>query len=76
MPHRNDRHSADDRWRRSGPYEFAHPDGWTITNRIIRRRSVWTLQNGYRSEGGFPSPAEAMQRHAQITAHARDHGEK
>ena len=47
-------------WRRVGPYEFVHPSGWTITNRIIRRKPVWTLQNGYRSEGGFLSPSDAM----------------
>ncbi|EIF32280.1 hypothetical protein BCh11DRAFT_07869 [Burkholderia sp. Ch1-1] len=63
-----DRHTTDDRWHRTGPYEFSHPDGWTITNRIIRRRPVWTLQLGYRSEGAFPSPAEAMKRHAQLGA--------
>lgn len=40
-------------WCRVGPYEFVHPSGWTITNRTMRRRLVWTLQNGYRSEGGF-----------------------
>lgn len=53
-------------WRRVGPYEFVHPSGWTITNRIIRRKPVWTLQNGYRSEGGFLSPCDAMKRHDQL----------
>lgn len=53
-------------WRRVGPYEFVHPSGWTITNRIIRRRPVWTLQNGFRPEGGFLSPCDAMKRHEQL----------
>lgn len=57
---------TNNRWCRVGPYEFTHPDGWTITNRIVRRKPVWTLQLGYRSEGSFPSPADAMERHAQL----------
>lgn len=26
-------------WHRVGPYEFVHPSGWTIANRIIRRKT-------------------------------------
>lgn len=66
MTGRLERDTGDGAWRRAGPYEFVHPSGWTITNRIIRRRPVWTLQHGYRSEGGFPSPSDAMKRHEQL----------
>ncbi|WP_155626596.1 hypothetical protein [Burkholderia vietnamiensis] len=67
MTNNADRHVTDDHWHRIGPYQFAHTSGWTITNRIIRRRPVWTLQLGKRSEGAFLSPADAMKRHAEIT---------
>lgn len=54
-------------WCRVEPYELVHPSGWTIANRIIRRKPVWTLQYGYRSEGRFPSPDAAMNRHRELT---------
>lgn len=62
----SERGAGHDAWRRAGPYEFVHPSGWTITNRIVRRRPVWTLQRGYRSEGGFLLPSDAMERHDQL----------
>jgi hypothetical protein len=66
MADHTERGFGDIEWNRVGPYEFVHPSGWTITNRIIRRRPVWTLRYGYRSEGSFPSPAAAMARHGAL----------
>lgn len=66
-----DLNAGDGAWRRISPYEFVHSSGWTITNRIIQRRSVWMLQHGDRSEGGFPSPSDAMTRHGQLVGSSR-----
>lgn len=67
-----ERDVGDGAWRRAGPYVFVHPSGWTITNRIIRRRPVWTLQQGHRSEGGFLSPCDAMRRHDRLVGFCTD----
>ena len=53
-------------WQLDGPYAFAHSSGWTSMNRIVQRRSVWTLQFGNRSEGDFSSPEVAMTRYAAL----------
>lgn len=67
MTDANENKDGAEQWRRVGPYEFVHASGWTITNQIVRRKPVWTLQCGYRSEGGFPSPDAAMKRHREMT---------
>lgn len=63
------RNTHSDGWHRAGPYEFVHVTGWTITNRIVRRKSVWTLQLDRRAEGNFPTPEAAMTRHAELCQH-------
>lgn len=60
-----------DGWHRAGPYEFVHVTGWTITNRIVHRKSVWSLQLDRRAEGNFLTPESAMARHAELGQHTR-----
>jgi hypothetical protein len=55
-------------WIRPGPYEFHHPSGWTIVNRIIHGKPLWVLQSGTRTDGAFRTPVAAMQRHAELYA--------
>jgi hypothetical protein len=57
---------AQDGWAQRGPYEYVHPDGWTIVNCIISGRSVWRLRHGDADQGTFSSAAAAMVRHAEL----------
>lgn len=57
-----------DVWTSNGPYEFVHPTGWTITNYIIRSKSVWKLKNGSTEQGSYKSAEEAKRQHAAISA--------
>ncbi|MEX3606296.1 MAG: hypothetical protein VB142_08330 [Burkholderia sp.] len=56
-----------DGWRRTGPYEFVHPAGWTITNHIIRAKSVWLLRQAAAEHGNYKSADEARRRHAELS---------
>ncbi|KAA0073156.1 hypothetical protein CIW54_27965 (plasmid) [Paraburkholderia sp. T12-10] len=69
MPGSKSRETHTDGWCRNGPYEFVHVTGWTISNCIVSRKSVWTLMHGRRTEGNFPRPEDAMARHASLVQH-------
>lgn len=53
-------------WTKNGPYEYAHPDGWTIVNRFVSGRPRWTLCHGTEQFGAFARAEEAMKYHAGL----------
>jgi hypothetical protein len=56
-----------DGWESKGPYEFVHPTGWTITNRILSAKSVWVLHRADAGHGNFKSADDAKRRHAELS---------
>lgn len=61
-----------DGWRCTGPYEYVHPAGWTIANRIIRAKSVWLLRQAGAERGSFRSADDAMRRHAELSGYSAE----
>ncbi len=57
-----------DGWESASPYEFVHPTGWTITNRILSAKSVWVLHRADVGHGNFKSADDAKRRHAELSA--------
>lgn len=56
-----------DGWQRTDPYEFVHAAAWTITNHIIRAKSMWLLQQAAAEHGDFKSVDEAKRTHAELS---------
>ncbi len=59
-----------DEWQWSGPYDFIHPAGWTITNSMVNGKSVWILRPATYERGNYKSADEAKRRHAELSRQA------